>query len=218
MNKQNNIRIHFIIEGDEEELLFKLVKEYGISDCFDVTYTNSCGAGRLAMYYYDALSTDNYDLVLCVYDVDYAQDKKDSAYNETRRQLLSIVGSEKTVDMVSLCTNPNILLIILLGYDVLDSFRNISKSKIENTKLIKKYCKKIGNKKPYDASSWQLDLIHNDFYSGVASYDKILEKCDELSINYKTNEIGSNILPILKAIKNGDIQFINKIIKNIDLS
>ena len=76
----------------------------------------------------------------------------------------------------------------------------------------------MGNKKEYDAEAWQLELLKNDYvYDNKASIEKILVNIDKINENYlDNNEIGSNILPIIKALINDDVEYFIKIINDTE--
>ena len=209
------IKIHFVLEGNEEESLFKIVENYGIGDNLEVSYINSGGGGNVPYYFQDAIQSGNYDLVYCVYDVDFKSEEKKGMYQRIVNGLFRVLGSKKEVDRVSLCTNPDILLILLSGYvDDINELSTIQSDKSSNTDLINKCCSKPIKKKKYDASSWQLELIESDYlYTKKASYDKVLDKINVINIEYKTNSIGSNILQVLKALFENDVDYFMKIIK-----
>lgn len=212
---QSKLKVHFVLEGNEEETLFELLEYFYKGINLEITYINCGGYGNIAPFYYDAYSSENYDLVLCVYDVDYDYEPSDSPFNQIRTELGRILGNDKRVNNISLCNNPNGLLIILLGYDTVDKFQNMHKGKSKNTDLIHKYCEKIGNKKKYDASDWQLNLLKQDYYDGKASFKKILENQNEISEKYQSKNISSNIIPFIRAILDDNVEYFNQIIKKI---
>ena len=208
---KRKIRVHFILEGNEEDTLFKIIEELLVMENIEMTYKNAMGGGNVPIYYQYAYASANYDIIYCVYDVDYSPKKEKDMYQKIRKGLFDILGDEQEINKISLCTNPNTLLIILLGYDKLDALKEIKAKKSENTELIKKYCPKIGNKKDYDASAWQLELLKNDYiYDGVASIDKILENIGLINEKYEGKEIASNLLPVIKALKDDDGNYFEK--------
>lgn len=209
----NKIRIHFILEGNEEELLFQIIEEVGVNDCFDVSYENARGGGKIGPYFQARYESDMYDLVYCVYDVDYQYNNPSHMHKQIYDKLYRVLGSDTAVKRVSLCSNPNILLILLLGFDQVNNLNTISESKATNTNLISKYIPKIGNKKPYDASDWQLNLIKEQYLYVDGRYNKLLENGKDLNLNYTLKQIGSNLIPVLKALNDGDVDFFNKAIE-----
>ena len=214
--KNEKIRIHFILEGYEEEILFKIIKYFGNMDRIIFSYQNCKGGGLVPIYFQSAIQSDNYDLVLCAYDVDYEPFKEDGMFMKIRKGLYKVLGDDGQINLISLCTNPNILLILLLGYDDLSNFEKIHSDKGSNTEIIKKYCSQIGNKKRYDASEWQLELFLNDYcYYNKATIDKMLEQVDKLDLNYIGNKVGSNILPVIEALVYDNIDFFMKLWKNL---
>jgi len=212
------IKIHFLLEGNEEESLFNIINKFGIGENIDVSYHNCNGGGRMPAIYQYELQSGNYDIIYCVYDVDYSNEDKNSMFSKIQKGLLRTLGNKDDVNKISLCTNPNILLILLCGYtNDINELKDISKNKSKNTDLIKKYCSLSFNKKEYDASKWQLELIEYDyFYTNVASYDKIINKLETLNNNYLGKEIGSNIILVLKAIKENNVSFFEKIISEVN--
>lgn len=210
-------RLHFILEGNvEEEALFKLIDDYGSNDEIIVSHENCGGVGRIPIYYQNELPLDNYDLIYCVYDVDNKSSDEDSQFCITRKKLTKVLGREELVDKISLCTNPNILLILLLGYDDADKFKDLKVKKKDNTEIIKKYCPKIGNKQDYDGHQWQVNLITDGYMDGRASYDRIIQNSSKISKNYMEERIASNIIVVMKAIKQGDVEYFKRIMKNIN--
>ena len=213
----SKFKIHFILEGYEENALFELIKELIIMEKIEISFKNCKGGGLIPAYYQNELSLDNYDKIYCVYDVDYKPKDQNGMYSRIRNGLFKVLGSESEVDKISLCTNPNTLLILLLGYDDISNLKNIHSDKKSNTKLIQKYCHKIGNSKEYDASSWQLDLIKNEYiYSKRASFEKMIESMPKLDKNYKSDHVASNILPVIKALISDDVEFFENYMKEDD--
>lgn len=220
MNNNIKLRIHFVLEGYEENTLFEIIDDFRKKKNMEkikLSFQNCKGGGNVPIYFQSALA-DDYDFVYCVYDVDFCPFDEKGMFKRIRKGLYKVLGSDKDVDNVSLCTNPNILLIILLGYDSLQAFKDINADKKSNTELIKKYCNKMGNKKEYDAEAWQLELLKNDYvYDNKASIEKILVNIDKINENYlDNNEIGSNILHIIKALINDDVEYFVKIINDTE--
>lgn len=221
MSDKYNIVI--IVEGDEEECLFDVISESkGIHESFETLIVNANGAGNIGPFYQEFYSEPSVDSVVAVYDVDCRQGEPDSPFNVTRTELLSILGDEKVVEKVSFCTNPNILQIILLGCASLQDVSLKSSSKKLNSKLVEKYWPKISVKikdgkkikNGYSASEWQLDIIKDSFTNESAktySYDNLLINIKELNHDYKHNVPGGNLELLLKALKNGDKSFFEKI-------
>lgn len=218
-------KVHLILEGNEETCLFDIIKKYGVHETIDLTYKNSGGAGTVAAYYQSELNNDAYDCNLCVYDVDYRQDEDNSPFNHIQEQLLLILGSQEAVDKISYCTNPNILQMLLLGCDIISNVKLMSGSKKDNTEIVHKYWDEIGRQKDnnrtkcYDATEWQLRIISNSFEYGPYSYETLYSNSAFISTNYLTFEPGSNLYDLLKALKEGDIDYfrkINDLISNYD--
>ncbi len=206
----NEIRIHFVLEGSEEELLFEIIKEKNIVDNhIKITYINAHGGGNVPYYFQDALQSDNYDFIFCVYDVDYSSEKEDGMYCKIVKALTRVLGTETEVNKISLCTNPNILMILFSGYESsISDLENISQYKKENTNLFNSLCSVQLNKKEYDASQYQLKIIKDDYiYTGKASLERIINRHELININYKLDKIGSNIIPVLKALYENDVDF-----------
>ena len=57
------IRIHFILEGYEENALFELIEHFYKKDNIEMTYKNCEGGGTVPAFYQDALASDDYDLI-----------------------------------------------------------------------------------------------------------------------------------------------------------
>ncbi len=210
----SKIRVHYILEGYEENALFELIEHFSKKTNIEMTYKNCKGGGTIPAFYQEALASDNYDLIYCVYDVDFQPKDDKGMYKRIRHGLYRVLGDESEIDKISICTNPNTLLLLLLGYTDLSNLVEIKSDKKSNTKLINKFCTKIGNKKEYDASEWQLELIKDDYiYSSIASFDKIFESNEIINNDYKSEKIGSNALPFIRALIEDDYEFFDKIIK-----
>ena len=128
-----------------------------------------------------------------------------------------ILGKKENVDKISFCTNPNILQILLLGCDSIDHVSLFSGSKKDNTEIVHKYWDEIGRQKHdkfgklvtnyYDANSWQLRIISNSFEYGPYSYEVLYNNCSSISKDYLKLEPGSNLFELLKALKEGNIDY-----------
>lgn len=216
MNK-GKCKVHLILEGDEEVCLFDIVKRYGTHENIELTYSNAGGFGNVAAFYQSEMNSGDHDCNLCVYDVDYRQDEEKSPYNQIQDQLLLVLGEKEMVDKVSFCTNPNILQILLLGCDTFDQVKLMSGSKVSNTEIVHRYWDEIGRPKGnnqtkhYDAIRWQLDIIKNSYEYGPYSYETLYENCASLPSDYLKFEPGSNLFALLKALKDGNIEFFTEI-------
>ena len=214
-----NIKI--IVEGQEEEMFFNVVKEVGTHELFNLDIEDASGYGNIADAFLIALRDDFYDCVICVYDVDNRIKDNDSPYAIVRSELMSIFGNEEVADAVSFCTNPNILQYILLFADVLTNVSLNVSSKKTNSEIIHKYWKDIASdkkddkgrriKSDYNASLWQLDIIKYSIINGEYPYNNMLENAKELNTNYKDSIPAGNLLPLLEALKKGDKNFFEKI-------
>ena len=204
--------ILLILEGNEEQTLFNIAKHDGFCDKFNVVLENAEGYGNIQYLYQYYISEQYFDLVLCVYDVDNRIEEKDSPYNQTRAGLYETLQDDLKVDYVSLCTNPNIIQFFLLGAAKLENVELKSTSKNINSKIIHKYWEKIGKTKEYDAKEWQLKIIEESYIYNDYKYSTLLENSKELPIDYKNNLPGSNLGPLLIALKIGDEDFIKDLI------
>lgn len=214
--------IKVIVEGNEEEMFFSIVKELGTNDIFYLDIENSGGYGGIGDCFLSALREgDLYDCILCVYDVDNKIGDPKSPYNLTRSQLNLLFGDEEITDKVSFCTNPNILQLILLFADKLDNVKLNTTSKTTNTKLVHNYWPEIASEKlddkgrkiksDYNASSWQLEIIKYSILNGAYSYDSLFDNAHALPDNYKKLLPSSNVIKLLIALKDGDKEFFNSI-------
>lgn len=222
VSDKKELNIAVIVEGDEEECLFSIAKETGhVNPVLNVEIINAGGEGNVPSHFQDYHSNPIYDCTLAVYDVDNKGDCDDSIYKVVKNKLECIVGD--CVNDVSFCTNPNILQILLLGCDDIKKVSLVSTSKARNEQLVSKYwpmiTKKFKNgkqiKKGYDASNYQLEIIKNSFlYEEEPSYDyeTLLSNASELPLDYEAECPASNVHVLLKAIKDGDIEFFQKII------
>ena len=217
-NEKKPYRVHLVIEGNEENCFFDIVKKCGVSPSIELTYENAYGSGNVASLYQNASVQEEYDCVLCVYDVDYRQNEKESPYNHIVNELLLILGNKNRVKAISFCTNPNILQLLLLGCDCYENVKLLDGSKKENTPIVHKYWDKIGRinegeqrKSPYyDAKEWQLGIIKNSYiYEELPSYnyETLLINCLAVPTDYLTNYPGTNLLKLLEALKEGKTAF-----------
>lgn len=218
--------IKLIVEGNEEYAFFEIVKELGTAGCFVLEVENANGYGEMPDLFLDSLRSELYDCVICVYDVDNKANVEQSPFNIVRRGLLAVVGEESVVEKVSICTNPNILQMFLLATDKLENVSLKTGSKKANSFMVHKYWPEIASEKkdasghlikpPYDASSWQIDLMKYSIIRGDYSYDTLLENAKCLPLTYCASLPGSNILPLLTALKNGDLYYFEEIKKALD--
>lgn len=226
-NKDKPFSVHLIIEGDEEECFFEIVKQFGVKDNIKLTYENAGGSGSIASLYQYARAQEEYDCVLCVYDVDYRQDEKKSPYNNVVYELTLILGKSDLVKKVSFCTNPNILQLLLLGCDSFDKVKLFKSSKKDNTPIVHKYWDKIGRdidsgfKKSsyYDAKGWQLDIIKNSYIyeeSPSYEYNDLYKNCKNVPSDYLSNEPGTNVFKLLESLKEGKTAFFDNINKKLN--
>lgn len=210
--------IKIIVEGSEEKTFFDMVKEIGTSDNFVLDIEDACGYGNIADCFLNALREGElYDSVICAYDVDHRIEDFNSPFNQTREQLDSLFGEQNVTNAVSYCSNPNILQYFLLAADELNKVALTSTSKTRNTKLVNKYWPQIGTNKTdslgrkikpdYDAQQWQLDIIKFSIINGNYSYENLLDNAKEIPIDYLNNIPGGNLLPLLIALKDGDIEY-----------
>ena len=167
---------------------------------------------KIPTLFQDALSNDRYDAVYCVYDVDKRPHVNDSAFCTVKKKLKDVLGSIQSVQAISLCTNPNILLLYLLGpTDLSELEGNLKCSKEDNTGLVHKYWNEIGNShdKKYDAAKWQLDIMKYS-YDGKYSYQTLLARAKELSTGYEIDNCASNIGSFLEALDSGNLAYFKK--------
>ena len=213
--------IKIIVEGSEENIFFDIVKQLGTHERFYIDIEDATGYGDIADAYLLSLREDVYDCVICVYDVDNRIDDKKSPYNFARSRLMGIFQDEIIVDAVSFCTNPNILQYILLIADTLENVALNATSKSTNSKFVHNYWPDIASgktdskgrkiKSDYDASSWQLDIIKYSILNNEYCYSELFEHAKEMSLDYKKNIPAGNILPMLLALKEGDVSFFKRI-------
>lgn len=210
-------RIKLVLEGYEEEAFFDVVKELGVSSDIDLSYINAKGFGGVAPIYQDLINNEEIGAVLAVYDVDYRYNETSSPFSTVHNQLKSILGSEKSVKAASLCTNPNILQLFLLGCDPLSIVSLTKTSKSQNTEMVNRYWPEIGKKHEnekgqkaknrYGAIAWQLKIIADSFRYEKYLYKNLLNNAMELPMDYRLDTPGSNLPPFLMALENGDISF-----------
>lgn len=213
--------VHLILEGNEEVCLFNIVKKYGVHECINLTFYNAGGFGTVAAVYQSEMNGETHDCNLCVYDVDYRQNEDKSPYNHIQEQLFLILGDKEMVSKISFCTNPNILQILLLGCDTIDQVRLASSSKKDNTEIVHRYWGDIGHQKHdkrgelitnyYDAKEWQLKTIANSYEYGQYTYETLYKNCSTISKDYLSFEPGSNLFELLKALKEGNIDYFKEI-------
>lgn len=221
-NSDFEMKIAIVVEGDEEECLFSIAKETGhFNPVFDIEIINAGGEGNVPAFFHDCYSNPIYNCTVAVYDVDNKCNQDNSIYNLTKNKLENIIG--ENIDVVSFCTNPNILQIILLGCSTIHNVSLVSTSKADNEDIVSTYWPKIARKtkngkqikKGYDASKYQLEMIKNSFiYNEQPSYDymTLLNNSLKLDVDYETKCPASNVQQLLKAIDDGDIDFFKNII------
>lgn len=217
----NKYKIKVIVEGSEEETFFEIVKEKGLNEKIELEIENVSGYGNIASYLINALrEEDRYDCVICVYDVDNKVDDINSPFNIARNKIKRFFGSEKMANAVSFCTNPNILQMFLLIADNLNNVALKSTSKQTNSSLVHKYWKEIPdnkkdkiskNKSCYDTSKWQLKAIKDSIIYENYNYLDIFKNAVELSNDYEKDLPSSNLLPLLIALKDGNLDFFKNI-------
>lgn len=197
-----------ILEGNEEETLFEILRPL-FSSKYNVILKNANSCSNVASYLHSNISNDYYDAIFCVYDVDDKANVLNSSFNLVRQSMKAILGSERNVNIVSICTNPNILQFILLGADILKNVSMTSTNKNLNSELVHKYWNQIGKNKPYDAKQWQLSIIKESFQYNLYNAKNIIKNAEDLSLDYRKLP-GSNLLPLLKALIEDDENFFSK--------
>ena len=201
------MNILLILEGNEEETFFEILQEYGISKKINMRIENVGGSGNIAHYFQSELSNEYNDCIICVYDVDNKANDENSSYNQVRKSLMRILNNDEKVDEVSVCTNPNIILFFLLGVDTIENIILQSTSKKINTDILNKYWPKIGNKKAYKAEKWQLKIIKDSYLYGEYNFNDVLKNAKNIDKDYKNNNPASNLLPLINALIEGNIEF-----------
>ena len=222
----SGIFIKILVEGKEEKAFFDIVKEIGINENLYVDIEDVSGYGNFGDTALSILRSDNYDCVLFVYDVDNKSNDQDSPFNIVQKTLFNIFGDRKIVDKVSFCTNPNILQYFLLAMDELNNVKLTSSSKAKNTPIVHKYWPDIASnakdknnrkiKKGYTGASWQLDIMKYSIINNKNSYNQLLENAKALPTDYRSDIPSGNLLPLLIALRDGDEQFFNNIIRLLD--
>ncbi|MCQ2743105.1 MAG: hypothetical protein MJ239_07475 [Bacilli bacterium] len=219
-----NVKV--VAEGNEERAFFEIVKEIGTHPVFDLDIENAEGSGKIPDVFISAFREPLYDCVICVYDVDGRINDSASPYNSTRNKLISFFGDEKIADAVSFCTNPNILQLFLLAADPLQKVALKATSKKSNSALVHQYWPNVASDKTdkfgrktksgYDAQEWQLDIMKYSIINGSYTYESLLKNAKELPIDYVSNFPGSNLLPLLVALKSGDTSYFKRIVNVIN--
>ena len=218
--------IKIIAEGLEEYTFFDVVKELGTNENICLEIEDAGGAGNIPDLFLASLRSELYDCVFCVYDVDNKANELDSQFSKTRKMLLSVLGDEKLVNIVSVCTNPNILQFYLLAADTLSNVALSSGSKRANSPIVHKYWNEIANNKvddqghllkpEYVASNWQLEIMKYSIINGVYSYENMLNNAASLSLDYFNCCPASNLLPLLLALKTGDMNYFKAVKESLD--
>ncbi|MBE6135992.1 MAG: hypothetical protein E7181_01835 [Erysipelotrichaceae bacterium] len=213
--------IKIIVEGLEEYAFFDVVDQLGTNENICLEIEDAEGAGNIPDLLLNALRLEVYDCIFCVYDVDNKADDLNSQFNKTRGMLLSVLGDEKLVDVISICTNPNILQFYLLAADELSNVSLVNGSKKINSPIVHKYWNSIANRKTdeqgrlikpdYTATKWQVDTLKYSIIDGTYSYENMLENAKQLPIDYFHCCPASNLLPLLIALKTGDLDYFKKI-------
>ena len=153
-----------------------------------------------------------YDAVYCVYDVDNKPFEKKSSYREVREGLKKVLALEARIDSISICTNPNALLLFLVGADSLEKIsRDISGVKARDTAVVHRYWDEIGRseEKKYKAAKWQLQTMKTS-YEWKYAYDDMLKNAEGLSMDYVHESPASNVLPLLRSLKDGNLAFFKR--------
>jgi len=226
MKEKASYHIRLIVEGDEEEAFFEIVRLNGIPNYIDLSLKNAQGFGNIGALYQGYINDETIDCLLAVYDVDYRYEDTQSPYRQVQQKLLKILGSDKAVQAASLCTNPNILQMILLGCDRLENVSLQTTAKRENTTIVEKYWPKVGieslkplpsHQRPsYDASRWQLDEMIDSFAKGKYHYKNIFINGMNLSQDLSLRSPGSTLFPFLIALEKGDVDYFEKRVKDIN--
>lgn len=204
------IRLLFIVEGKEEELFVRLLEKACRYGKFIFTIQNAKGYGGIVNRFLSALAVAAYDFIFCVYDVDDGIADCHSPFNQVRRSLSLAAGSEEEVEKISLCTNPNILQLLLLCCRPLCEVSLSSTSKKTNTPLVHLCFPSIGKSHYYDANDWQLKAINDAFEYGIYHFEDILENGLALSTSYR-NLPGSNWLPLIQLLIRGQDEELNRL-------
>lgn len=221
-------RVFLLLEGFEEEWFFKAVAETKIPNpVFEITTKNVGGYGNIAPYFQSVFNNDKYDCVMCVYDVDDRCQEKDSPFCQVQAGLLEVLGTQEAVDAVSLCTNPSILQMFLLCCDSIECVAITTSSKRENSPLVTRYWPDIGKEKQtkdgekattlYDAKEWQLRMMKDSLcFDNLHPFKNIFNNGGKLPLNYRSDPPCGNLLPFLKALRDGNLDFFDEILKTID--
>lgn len=223
----NPYHVHLIVEGSEEVAFFDIVQAKGTAENILLTYENADGFGNLALLYQDELPDKDIDCLLIVCDVDFRYYETKSPVQIVLLKMEKVLGTRTKAEKVTIFTNPNIMQVFLLGCDVLERTSLKTSSKEKNTPLIHKYWDQIGKQsisnphgnaktKNYDASTWQLEIIKNSFLYDQYKYETLLDNLRELPNDYTSDKTpGSNILPMLQALRTGDTLFFERIMNKI---
>ncbi len=206
--------VHLIVEGFEEEKFFEVVRAFGVNENIKLTVQNADGAHKIGGKYQDAISNDEYDIVLCVYDVDYKYSIKDSAFNYVMNELVEITGCSLDAMKISYCNNPNILIWFLVGTEKVSDMEFVYASKPKNTKALHNHWEEIGKGiekdttyKTYEARDYQLNIMRDSYLYGHYSYDKILSNGVEFDTDLKSSSMSSTMYKLLEALKIGDKKY-----------
>jgi hypothetical protein len=203
-------RILLLLEGNEEDAFFYVVKRLGVHESFELMAKCVRGAGSLPRRFQNVIAgrAERYDAVYCVYDTDYRTNEPNSAFRVTRQKLRWILHDERDIDAISLVSSPNILQVMLLGFDDIEKVRLSSKSKKKATPILNEYIPSIGLKKPYDASAEQLEAIKKAFMADPLKYENLVRRaCTLPRHDEKKRCPGTDLGPFLKALKEGDRRF-----------
>ncbi len=207
------LKVLLIVEGNEEEAFFEVVQDHGLDKKrISLEIVNAQGSGNIAALFQDYLSDSGYDAVYCVYDVDNKPFEKKSSYREVREGLKKVLALESRIDSISICTNPNALLLFLIGADSLEKIsRDISGVKARDTAVVHRYWDEIGRseEKKYKAAKWQLQTMKTS-YEWKYDYDDMLKNAEGLSMDYVHESPASNVLPLLRSLKDGNLAFFKR--------
>ena len=66
----------------------------------EMTYRNCHGGGTIPAFFQADLASDNYDIIYCVYDVDFKPNDENGMYGRIRKGLYRVLGEESEIDNI----------------------------------------------------------------------------------------------------------------------
>ena len=204
MNKlpfiRNVTRLHsicLILEGNEEQYYFERLKELSVfSSIYYIKPVNAKSESSIPAKYYEALSSDSYEIVLIVCDMD----REPIEYNKVVYGIDRILGEGRSKNVI-IFTRPCTLQVILSHFGEV----NLT---TQSKKAAQPDVERLTGVKKYDAHKDQLEEICGKIFQ--KSYKPMKQRVE--SIGDDPNNIpSSNILRLFQWLESNDPKWIDDI-------